>query len=395
MPAFYHWVLAGVCFMLVNPAAEGEAVRIDYYHLRTPDGKDHIEQVSGLHYGRLESREGLWMVCDRNGGRSAGKLFFLSAKKLPQADSGEVLTADEVFIIEPPDDWAGFAREYAAAGEIILAELHRQIMATLKGDDGPMLDLEAVTIAPSPAPPHESRIFVAVEQPYSMVLELELVYWKERVTARLMGVYAYSCVEEEQGRDSNDGLEGLAPNGRPGELYWVEEGTCSHTTEAKPLLMFTNPRIGLARLVKGRMVVDREVSEALTATVRAQRQGQMQTLNALAPTPDGLLLAVDRNGGWILRIDPRTNAAERWLNLYDIRGHDLRKVLADFPAPRRMPYISIEGAAIDTAGHLWLVDDPAMPESFRASCLIRIRGLKVDDKGGHCPSSRPESNTQP
>ncbi len=395
MPAFCRCILAGAWFALVNPAVDGEAVHIDYYHLRAPDDKYDIEQASGLHYGRLGSREGLWVVCDRNGGRSAGKLYFLSAEKLPKANSGEALTTDEVFIIEPSDDWVGFTKEYAAAGERVLAELRRQIMATLKGDDGPMLDLEAVTIAFSPEPPHESRIFVAVEQPYSMVLELELVNRKERAAARLIGVYTYNCVDEEQGRDSNDGLEGLTPTGNPGELYWVEEGTCSHTSEAKPLIMFTNPRMGRARLVKGRMVVDQSISASLTAAVRAQRQGQMQTLNALAPTPEGLLLAVDRNGGWILRIDPATCLAERWLNLYDIDGHDLRKVLADFPAPRRMPYISIEGAAVDPAGHLWLVDDPAMPENFRASCLIRIGGLEVNNKGKRCSSSAPETETQP
>ena len=31
-----------------------------------------------------------------------------------------------------------------------------------------------------------------------------------------------------------------------------------------------------------------------------------------------------------------------------------------------------EGIAVDDRGAIWLVDDPAMPEAFRASCLIRI-----------------------
>jgi hypothetical protein len=42
-----------------------------------------------------------------------------------------------------------------------------------------------------------------------------------------------------------------------------------------------------------------------------------------------------------------------------------------------MPYISIEGIAVDGAGALWLVDDPAMPEAFRASCLLRVRDVNV------------------
>ena len=101
----------------------------------------------------------------------------------------------------------------------------------------------------------------------------------------------------------------------------------------------------------------------------------MQTLNGMTRTPDGGLAVVDRNGGWILRIDPHRKRAEKWLNLYDLDGTNLRQTLANFPGLRLMPYISIEGIAMDPAGTLWLVDDPAMPESFRASCLIRIRGL--------------------
>ncbi|NLX13880.1 MAG: esterase-like activity of phytase family protein [Phycisphaerales bacterium] len=395
MLIFYRCVLAGAWCAFFSLPTGGKDVRIDCYRLLAPEAEHDIEQASGLHYGRLGDRVGLWMVCDRNGGRSAGKMYYFSAGKLAHSDSGSNITADEVFLIQPPDDWDGFAREYADAGEVLLAELYRQIMATHKGADGPKLDLEAVTIAPSPEPPHEPRVFVAVEQPYSTVLELALSNRKEGAVARLVGVYAYDCIDEEQGRDFNDGLEGLAPAGGPGELYWAEEGTCSHTSEAKPQLMFRNPRLGRARLVKGRMVVDRVASEALTAAVRAQRQGAMQTLNALAMTPDGRLLAVDRNGGWILRIDPRTSVVTRWLNLYDIQGHNLREILADFPAPRRMPYISIEGVAVDRAGDLWLVDDPAMPENFRASCLIRIRGLNVYGEGGHGPSSRPDTTPYP
>jgi hypothetical protein len=89
--------------------------------------------------------------------------------------------------------------------------------------------------------------------------------------------------------------------------------------------------------------------------------------------PDGSLVAVDRNGGWVLKIDATSHEAKRWLNLYDLDGVNLREVLAEFPGERRMPYISIEGIAFDKKGDLWLVDDPAMPESFRHSCLVRIR----------------------
>ena len=133
----------------------------------------------------------------------------------------------------------------------------------------------------------------------------------------------------------------------------------------------------LGRLKSGRLQVDAERSEALTRCVRSQRKGKMQTLNALTATADGSLLAVDRNGGWILRIDSKVPAATRWLNLYDLDGQNLREVLARFPQKRQMPYISIEGIAVDPAGTLWLVDDPAMPEGWRASCLLRVTGTDL------------------
>ena len=163
-------------------------------------------------------------------------------------------------------------------------------------------------------------------------------------------------------------------------LYWAEEGTRSHNDEEVPRLMFRDPRIGRARLRDGRLHVDADASRELTRAVRSQRRGKMQTLNALTATADGRLLAVDRNGGWILRIDPGTRTATRWLNLYDLEGTNLREALADFPAKRKMPYVSIEGIAVDPNGTLWLVDDPAMPEGFRASCLLRVTGLELNGK---------------
>ena len=43
-----------------------------------------------------------------------------------------------------------------------------------------------------------------------------------------------------------------------------------------------------------------------------------------------------------------------------------------FPEERHMPYVSIEGIALDEAGAVWLVDDPAAPEGWRESCLVRL-----------------------
>ncbi len=163
-----------------------------------------------------------------------------------------------------------------------------------------------------------------------------------------------------------------------GRFYWAEEGTKLHHPKAHPRLFFLDPRVGRAKLEAGRVDLERPFSDTLTQRVHAERNGTMQTLNALTVTPRGQLLAVDRNGGWILRLGTGPASAKRWLNLYDLEGVNLREALADFPGSRRMPYISIEGIAIDGAGTLWLVDDPAMPEAFRGSCLIRVRDLVLD-----------------
>ena len=98
----------------------------------------------------------------------------------------------------------------------------------------------------------------------------------------------------------------------------------------------------------------------------------MQTLNAVSRIDERTLLAVDRNGGWILRVDLRSGRVSPWLNLYDPELLNLRERLAEFPAKRYLPYVSIEGLACDSNGDIWMVDDPAMPEAFSQSCLIRL-----------------------
>jgi hypothetical protein len=355
-------------------------VRIEYYLLKAPGDAHDIEQGSGLHYGRLGEREGLWVVCDRNGGRSAGRLFFIRAEVLKKAIHGQELVADEAFSIIPPQaGWPAFAAAHPAVSATVLEDLQHRIRTGIQDDGGPRLDLEAVTIGPSPEPPHEPHVFVVAEEPFSSVLELALEGGGPEGRARLVAVYAYQEAENEHGSDFNDGLEGLAWGGADNTFYLAEEGTRFHDGPPGPRLFFLEPRLSKGELQAGQVRVDRVVSDGLTAAVRSQRKGPMQTLNALAIAPNGQLLAVDRNGGWILRIAPHAREATRWLNLYDLRNINLRETLDDFPGPRHMPYISIEGIALDPTGALWLVDDPAMPEAFRASALIRITGL---DLGG-------------
>lgn len=349
---------------------------ITFYRLRSPGDAFDIEQASGLDFGRIGEREGLWLVCDRNGGESAGRLFFISSRTLKGAKHGETIVADETFDIVRPDvEWRAFVAEQKLQRAEVGDDVFRRLNTRLGGGAGPFLDLEAVAIVPSPSPPHEPCILVSAEEPFSTVLELRLEEVGPRTVARLAAIYDYFEAETAHGSDRNDGLEGLAPGGRPGEIYFCEEGTRSHGGRMGDRLFFLDPLLGVARLTDGRVEVHASRSEVLTQAVHGQRDGDTQTLNALARGPDGELLAVDRNGGWILQVHvgPTAPTATRWLNLYDIDGLNLRKALADFPGSRQMPYISIEGIAVDNEGSLWLIDDPAMPESFRASCLIRIQ----------------------
>lgn len=366
--------------------------RIACFRLKAPEGGHDVKQGSDLCYGRIEQREGLWLICDRNGGSSAGKIFRISPATLARAVHLDTIVADECLVVTPPaEGWEAFASAHSQVPGEVLDDLHDRVEAGLAGVDGPRLDLEAITIAPSTMTPDEWHLFVSAEEPYSTVLELAVVGSAPQAVAQLISVYVYPEAEEEHGSDRNDGLEGLAWSGRPGLFYWAEEGTRYHGGHPGPRLFFRDPRVGRGSLDEGRLEVEREISDRLTTSVWDLRRGAEQTLNALALAPDGHLLAVDRNGGWILRLDPASGTAARWLDLYDIHGVDLRKMLDDFPAPRRMPYISIEGIAIDPQGDIWLLDDPALPELFRASCLIRLRGLRFDTR----PSTGPATGSSP
>ncbi|MDM8009258.1 MAG: hypothetical protein QUV05_24215 [Phycisphaerae bacterium] len=365
-----------------RPTTAPAAVRIEYYRLRTADRRQDVQQGSDLHFGKVDKHQGLWITSDRNGGPSAGRIHFISAATLAGAEHQGAIKADECFTVIPPaEGWEAFASSHSDIQAEVLDDLHDRVEASLAGNEGPFLDLEAVTIAPSTSPPHELHLFVAAEEPYSIILELAPLTRGPNAQAQLMSVHVYEEAPDEQGSDRNDGLEALAWAGQPGLFYWAEEGTSYHGGHPGPKLFFRDPKVGRGRLVQGRMEIQQDLTDKLTSAVWALRQGPEQTLNALTVLPSGRLLAVDRNGGWILRLDPQAATVERWLNLYDVDGLDLRKLLRDFPAPRRMPYISIEGISVDPAGDIWLIDDPALPEAFRASCLIRLRGLNPDAAG--------------
>ncbi|MGQ9650320.1 MAG: esterase-like activity of phytase family protein [Phycisphaerae bacterium] len=362
-----------------RPTTTPATVGITYYRLRTTDGQRDVQQCSGLHFGRLDRREGLWMTSDRNGGPSAGRILFISAATLAAAEHQGAIKVDERFTIIPPaGGWEAFASSHSEIPAEILDDLHDRVEAGLAGKQGPYLDLEAITIAPSSLPPHAPHLFAVAEEPYSTILEVVPLAHGPDAQAQILSVHIYEEAEDEQGSDRNDGLEAFAWAGQPGLFYWAEEGTSYHGGHPGPRLFFRDPKVGRGRLVQGRLDIEQGLTNKLTSAVWTLREGSEQTLNSLTVLPSGRLLAVDRNGGWILRLDPQAGTAERWLNLYDINGLDLRKLLHDFPAPRRMPYISIEGISIDRSGDIWLVDDPALPEAFRASCLIRLSGLNPD-----------------
>lgn len=377
--------------VLLVIGSTGWAAQITWYRLGTPDGSEEIAQASGLHYGSYGPRKGLWTACDRNGGPCAGKIYFIADERIASARPGATITAsEEFFVTDPAEGWNRFAASHPAVGKNALADLRQRVEDGARDAEGMRLDLEAITIGFASSAPSEPRLFVVAEEPNSLVLELVLEPAGTTTAARLVDVFRYYENDAEHGTDFNDGLEGLAYAGSPGEFYWAEEGTRLHRPDAHPRLFFADPRLGLARLALGQVAIEQPISDRLTKVVRAQRKGDAQTLNDLCLTPQGILLAVDRNGGWILRIDPKRATAERWLNLYDLEGVNLRQTLADFPAPRHMPYISIEGIAVDDAGAIWLVDDPAMPEEFRSSCAVRISGVTLPPATSH-----PASQTAP
>ncbi len=347
---------------------------VSCYQLRSPGDAGHdIEQASDLCYGRLGDREGLWTVCDRNGGKAAGRIYRFTPASLEAAKTGGQLNAAEEIVIAPPTEgWPPFAQSHHELGQAVLDHLRTRVAAGLGENAGTALDLEAIAIGESPLPPRAPRLFVVAEEPYSLILELDLGRQGTPTRAELVNAYRYHERDDEHGTDFNDGLEGLAYAGRPGRFWFAEEGTRLHKPDAHPRLFFSDPRLGAADLADCSARIEEPLSDKLTDAVRLQKSGDQQTLNALCATRDGRLLAVDRNGGWILLIDPRHGTAERLFSIYDRAGVNLRQALADFPGKRRMPYVSIEGIALDGHGNIWLVDDPAMPEAFRASCLVRI-----------------------
>lgn len=350
------------------------APAVDWFRMRTPGDRLDIQQASDLCWGRIGTRTGLWTCCDRNGQHSAGRIYFFSPATLARLQPGGKVIADEEFTIVPPQgSWDEFAAASRGAGAAVLDDVRRRMVTDAQRADEPYLDLEALTIAPATGGPGGSHLFVVAEEPHSAVLELAIEEDGEHRQARVVALYAYRERPEEQGTAKNDGLEGFAYSGMPGLFYFAEEGTRDAQNRPSALLLFADPRVGIARLRDGVIEPGAAASEALTAAVRGQRKGPMQTMNGLCLTRDGHLLALDRNGGWILRVDAKARTAEPWLNLYDLGGQDLRKILAKVPHERKLPYVSIEGLAIDEAGDLWLVDDPAIPEGFRESTLLRIR----------------------
>lgn len=382
IPSIFFGRRLALAMLMLVPLVQGAEPVVDCFRLRAPGGAYALEQGSDLQYGRLGEREGLWVVCDRNGRQSAAKIYLIRAETLRAAKPDQPIIADEEFVIVAPNvGWAEFKAANQAAGDEVLADLQRRVTPAEARGDEPYLDLEAVTIAPSPVPPHAPRLFVVAEEPYSAILELELApaakgLPSQPTLARLAAVYAYAELPAEQGSARNDGIEGLAWSEQSKRFYFAEEATAKLNDEPRWLALFSlDPRLGSAQLTDGQVRIDREVSDALTAAIRKCRRGRMQTLNALTALPDGRLLAVDRNGGWIDLVDPAARTAGPWLNLYELNGQNLRTVLANFPAERKMPYISIEGLAFDPAGALWLIDDPAMPEGWRESALIRLTGL--------------------
>lgn len=326
-------------------------------------------QASDLWYGAAYGRSGLWLVCDRNGGESAARILFIADKDLTTARSGRVRATDAFRVIPPAEGWDGFRRQYPDAMKERLSRLQKQIESSGSGGEHP-LDLEGIT-AGRALGSDEEFLFVLAEQPDSLILEVRLGGWGEDGTASLVACYAYDEAADERGGDSNDGLEGIAWTGRPGEFFLAEEGTARHDA-GNGVLFFARPRIVLATLKGGRVEVANVWSRKATASLWALQGGGSHTANALCLADSRTLLTVDRNAGKVFAIDTATGEARLWLDYNATGGPRLRERLATFPARRAMPYISMEGLARDARGDWWLIDDPAMPEGFRESALVRL-----------------------
>ena len=363
---------------------------VTYYRLKMPDGETDIAQASALHYGKLGEREGLWLVCDRNGGSCGNRIMFIGRQRLQHARPGGNVSADEAFVLAGPwHGWDRFIREHDGIDVAVLSELRRQFDNGVSGGK-PILDLEAITIGRSRTPDSPMRLFVVTEQPHSVVLELELDADNEKRRAFLADCFAYKEQPSERGGDANDGIEGICWSGSPGAFFIAEEGT--RPFRPNDLLhFFDHPRLMRCVLEKGQVRVDGPWSSSATRSVRALSSKSTHTLNDLAAWDSRTVLAVDRNGGWILAVDVPSGGVRRWLNLYDPKLLNLRQRLAQFPGPRRMPYVSIEGLTRDADGHLWMVDDPAMPEAFRESCLVRLKHPPALPR----PSSGPARDCTP
>lgn len=345
---------------------------VEVFRVSAPDGSTPVSQASGLHFGRVGGRHGLWLVCDRNSGPSANQVFFIQQGRLEAAEAGGTIVVSEAIpLVGPSEGWERFAQDRPAIPAEVMAELRQQIENQAAGQL-PVLDLEGIAAGRSLADRSVLDLFVIAEQPFNLVLQFRLAGEGPGCQAVLMDCFSYTEASSERGGDGNDGLEGIGWTGRPGEFFLAEEGTRPFRP-GDELHFFDGPRLMRTRLADNRAVVMEPWSGRATESVRAQRGQPSQTLNALALWDHRCLLAVDRNGGWILVTDTRTGQTARWLNLYDPELLDLRERLADVPASRRMPYVSIEGIACDDLGNLWMVDDPAMPEAFRDSCLIHLR----------------------
>lgn len=349
-----------------------------------------VEQASDLWLGRVNGQTGLWIVCDRNGGRSAGRILCISGGMLDGKGGGTTLRVTDSFRVAPPrEGWAEFRARHRRLAADVLDRLAAQVEASKTGK-GQTLDLEGVTFGVG-AGQRAFRLFVVAEQPDSLVLELVLSEDCGEARAFIAACYDYEEAGSERGGDSNDGLEGIAWAGRPGEFYVCEEGTARHA-DSNGMLFFLRPRLMRCRLEDGQVRVDREWSDRATSAVWSAQRGNTQTLNGLALVRGGSLLALDRNGAAVLDVDTERAVVRRRWDLCQEGGVNLREVLSEFPARRRMPYVSIEGIACDERGGYWLVDDPAIPEGFRQSCLVRIRAEGATWRDA--PSSRPTASPE-
>jgi len=245
-PKVRSYALA-LCRLAHTPSARAAhaAPRVDVFLLRTP-AMSHINQGSDLHYGRLGERNGLWVVSDRNGGATAGRIFFFSEQALKSAKAGGHIVADDAFaVVPPPEGWQAFEAANRAAGAEVIADIRKRLTADAGRGAEPCLDLEAVTMAPVPESAARFTSFCGERGAVLDGARAGPRRARRRRQGRVGGAVRLPRNPRRAWRSQQRRCRGPGLCRAPGEFYFCEEGTRTAGGTFGQLLYFLDPRLGV------------------------------------------------------------------------------------------------------------------------------------------------------